>query len=82
MIDAEDRPIRRSCSAESVERLGRLQIPAERFLDDDAGRPCGPGLAELFDDELEKHRRNGEIVGRMLGGAEFLAQGRERGRIL
>ena len=36
----------------------------------------------MLHDHAEQHRRDGEVVGRALGRAEFLAQGRERGRVL
>ena len=54
----------------------------ERLLDDDArARRCSR-LRELLDDRPEQHWRDGEVVRRPLGGAEFLADGLERRRVL
>ena len=55
---------------------------AERLLDDDAGAVGAARLAELLDDQPEQHGRDGEVVRGPLGGAELLAEGLERRRVL
>ena len=74
MVDAEDRRLVEGCQQDAIELPRRGEVPAERLFDDDAGALGAARLAELLHDHPEQHGRDGEVVGRPLGGAEFLAQ--------
>jgi hypothetical protein len=55
---------------------------SKRLLDDDARSLGTARLGKLFHDCPEEQRRDGEVVRRPLSGAEFLADGLERRRIV
>ena len=57
-----------------VELARRREVVAERLFDDDARALRAVGLRELLDDGAEQHRRDREVVRRMLRVAELLAQ--------
>ena len=82
VVDAEDRRLVESAQEDLVERLRRVEVVAERLLDDDPGARGAARLAELLHDQLEQAGRDGQVVGRVLGGAEFLAEGLEGRRVL
>ena len=54
----------------------------ERLLDDDPGALAQPDLPELLHHQVEQYGRDGQVVGRMLGRAKFLAEGLEGRRVL
>src|SRR4029434_11157038 len=58
----------------SVEPPGGSQIRAEWLFDDDARASCASRFSELLHDRCEQGRRNGQVVRRPLGGAEFFAK--------
>ena len=55
---------------------------SKRLLDDDARSLGTARLGKLFHDCPKQQGRDGEVVRRPLGGAEFLADGLERRRVL
>ena len=76
VVDAEDGPFIESPQQNSIQRSRRGEIGAERLLHDDARALRRAGLAELLHNQSEQHWRNRQIVGRTLGGAEFLPDAR------
>ena len=82
MVDAEDGRLVEVSQQDAVEGPRRGEVGAKRLFDDDAGAARASRLAEPFHDAAEQRGRDGEVVGRVLGRSEFLAQGRERGRVL
>ena len=77
MVDAEDRRLVEVAEQDAIEVLGRGEVPAERFFDDDAATPGAARLAQLFHDHCEHRGRDGQVMGRVLGGAEFLRKAPE-----
>src|SRR5262249_3736326 len=65
-----------------IERLRRAAVAAKGLLDDHASTACAAGPRQLVGDEPEQRGRNGEVVRGPLGGAELLANGLERTRIV
>ena len=55
---------------------------AEGLFDDDAGAVGAARLGQLFHDQPEQHGRDGEVVRRPLRGAELLADGLKRRRVV
>src|ERR1700722_7958286 len=74
MVDAKDRVFRKMLEQNVVERLRRLAIAAERFLDDEARVDVETALGERRDDNAKQAGGNRKIVQRPLGAAERLLQ--------
>src|SRR5712692_11344994 len=75
MVDAEDRLLVEGAEQSVVELLRREEIVTERFFDDDASAVRASSFGQLFHDRPEQHRRDGEIVRRLLRRAKLLTQG-------
>src|ERR1700722_4769374 len=82
MVDAKDRVFRKMLEQNVVERLRRLAIAAERFLDDEARVDVETALGERGDDNAKQAGGNRKIVQRPLGAAERLLQFGEGLRIV
>jgi hypothetical protein len=82
VVDAKDRRLVETSEQDPVELPRRGEIVAERLLDDDAGAVPTAGIAELLHDQLEQHGRDGQVVRRLPDGAQLLANGLERRRVL
>src|SRR5262249_59366356 len=82
MVDAKDRLLVKGREENPIKLLRRGEVMSKRLLDDDAGSLGASSLGKLFHDGPEEQRRDGEVVGRPLGGAKFLANGLERRRVL
>ena len=76
-----DRALGERAVEDRVELLRRLEVAAERLLDDDPGVLVDALLGEALDDVVEEARRDGEEVERVLGPLERLLQLHE-GRLL
>ena len=79
VVDAEDLVRGEDLFDDRVEVLGRLQVVAERLLDDrappGAARLVGqPVLLQLLDDHRERGRRHGEVEGEVAARALCLVQ--------
>ena len=64
-----------------VQRARRVEVVAERLLDDEA-RPAlrAAALADLLDERRDRARRHGEVVEAVASGAALLVELRRRGR--
>ena len=72
VVDAEDLPLVEHLLHHSVERLGALEVGAERLLHDDPGPLREAGLAQCLDDRLRGVGRDAEVVEAPRFAAEFL----------
>src|SRR5262245_57589743 len=77
MIDTKDVLLVESAEQNPIEFLRRGEVVTERFFNDDASTTSAACLGELFHDELEKGRWDGEVMRRPLRRAELLADGLE-----
>src|SRR5262245_13572485 len=78
MVDAEDRLLVERREQDPIEFLRRGEVVSKRLLDDDAGSLSTASPGKLFHDRAKQQGRDGEVVGRSLGRAKFLADGLER----
>ena len=67
VIDAEDGGLGEGGEEDAVELLGGSEIVAEGLFDDHARAFGGAGFDELLDYFFEERRRDGEVVGGVLG---------------
>ena len=67
MVDAEDRLLVEGAEQSLVEVLRRGKIVTERFFNDDASAVGASSFGQLFHNHPEQHRRDGEIMRRLLG---------------
>ena len=82
MVDAEDHLLVKGREENPIKLLRRGEVMSKRLLDNDAGSLGASSLGKVFHDGPEEQRRDGEVVRRPLGGAEFLADGLERRRVV
>src|SRR5258705_9255887 len=73
MVDAEDVLLVESAEQDPVEFLRRGTVVTERFFNDDASAFGAVRLGQLFDNQAEQPRWDGEVMRRPLRGAELLA---------
>ena len=66
MIDAEDVLLVKSAEQNLVKRLRRRKVVTEGLLNHDAGAAGAVGFGQLFHDQSEQCRRNGEVMCRSL----------------
>src|SRR3990172_5910304 len=74
MVDAKHVFFAEDAVDHRVQRLRRGQVTAKRFLDHNARALSATRLAELMDDGFKQDGRDGEVVHRMSGLAQFPAQ--------
>src|SRR5262249_2226497 len=82
VVDAEDLLLRKHAVQHAVEPTRGVEIPAERFLDDDPRVAKAAAEIELSDDRFEKTWWNREIMGRPRRVLQLHAQPVERGSVL
>src|SRR5881628_3082331 len=81
MVDAEDRLLVEGAEQSLVEVLRRGEIVTERFFNDDASAVGASSFGQLFHNHPEQHRRDGEIMRRLLRRAKLLPKGLKRRRL-
>ena len=79
VIDTEDVALDERAEQCAIQRPGRVEVLAERFLDHDAGAGCTARRGQLLHDRAEERWRNGHVVRGVLGAVQCLPQGREGG---
>src|SRR4030095_8042903 len=81
MIDAEDVLLIEGAEQDLIKLLRRGEVVPEGFLNDNASAFGTVCLGQLFHDEPEQCRRDGEVVRRPLCGAELLTNGLKGRRV-
>src|SRR4029450_14087638 len=82
MVDAKDRRLVEGTEAHPVEFLCGGAVVTEGFFNDDASAFGAVRLRQLFYDQPEQRRWDGEVVRRPLRGAQLLADGLKGRRVL
>src|SRR5215472_5061038 len=82
MVDPEDRRLFKGAEQESIQLPRRGEIVAEGLFDNYPGARRAARFDQLFHNSAEQYRRNRQVMRRMPGILEFLAQRLKRGRVL
>jgi hypothetical protein len=82
VVDAEHLRLVEDLVHRLVQRPGRVQVGAERLLDDDAGVPRQAGRTEGANDRGERGRRHGQVIKAPNGPADLLLRPLDRLRQL
>jgi len=82
MVDAKDRRHVEGTEQHPVEFLCGGAVVTEGFFNDDASAFGAVRLRQLFYDQPEQRRWDGEVVRRLLRGAQLLADGLKGRRVL